>query len=182
MSDSERRGPAHGGIGFFAITIAFAMAAMGLAAAAWWPIHRHPGLLWVAVVAIVAGSAIAAASAWRRWSAPVTLGLTAVVFLATGVPLAVPDAAVFGVLPSSEGLLDLVAGLVLGWKQLLTIALPVGAYEALLVPVFATLLVGTVLSLTIALRARAREAAVLVPLAVFVLGIAFGPERVELPL
>lgn len=179
---SAPRRPAYGGAGFFALSIVLTAAAMGLAAAAWWPIHRHPALITLATVSITLGCLIAATAAWRRWSAPVTVAATALAFLAAGVPLAVPGEAVFGLLPSSEGLIDLIAGVVLGWKQLATIALPVGDYEALLVPAFTTLLLGTVLTLTLALRTRAGSATALVPLAAFLTGIAFGPERTELPL
>ena len=73
-------------------------------------------------------------------------------------------------------------GVALGWKQLLTITLPVGDYQALLVPAF-------VLVLTTHGRRPERRAAGEVgrarrcspPIALFVVGIAFGPETAPWP-
>ena len=98
-----------------------------------------------------------------------------------GVPLAVPDQAIAGFLPSLDGIRELLAGVALGWKQLLTIALPVGDYQALLVPAFVLVLTSTIVALSIALRARWGELGVLPPIALFVAGIAFGPEKVPWP-
>ncbi|HXR44165.1 MAG TPA: transglutaminase-like domain-containing protein, partial [Pseudolysinimonas sp.] len=103
------------------------------------------------------------------------------VLVAAGVPLAVPSAAYAGVLPSPDGIVQLLAALALGWKQLLTITLPVGSYQALLVPALVMVLAGTVTSLSIGLRARWGELAVIPPAAVFLAGIALGPERVPWP-
>ena len=69
-----------------------------------------------------------------------TIGL----YLVLGVPLAVPDSALYGVLPTLDGLVSLFTGTALGWKQLLTITLPVGTYQALLVPAFVLVLVTVV--------------------------------------
>ena len=77
---------------------------------------------------------------------------------------------------------DLLAGVALGWKQLLTITLPVGDYQALLVPAFVLVLTSTIVALSVALRAqvgRARRCCRRSRL--FVVGIAFGPETVPWP-
>src|SRR5690606_34892075 len=102
-------------------------------------------------------------------------------FTVLGVPLAVPAKAIGGVLPSLDGLADLFAGVALGWKQLLTISVPVGDYQALLVPPFALVLVATVAAVTIALRTRVGEAAAIAPVLVYITGLAFGPEAALLP-
>src|SRR5690606_41975263 len=99
-----------------------------------------------------------------------------------GGPLAVPARAIGGLLPSLEGLADLFSGVALGWKQLLTITLPVGDYQALLVPALALLLSATVIAGSTALRARFGELAVIPPLVVFLAGIVFGPPVVSLPI
>lgn len=156
--------------------------AMGVAAWGWWPVYRHDAFVSLAGWSIVLGAGLALVGLWRRWTVPVTAAATAALFVAVGVPLAVPARAVLGLLPSAEGLIDLLAGVALGWKQLVTVTLPVGDYEALLVPALVVLLPGSVLTLSIALRARARELAVLVPVGVFVAGAALGPERLEVPL
>src|SRR5690606_27646546 len=89
--------------------------------------------------------------------------------------------AIGGILPSLEGLRELLAGAALGWKQLLTISLPVGDYQALLVPAFLLLLVTVVVSVSVALRARYGELSVIGPIVVFVVAILFGPEVAPWP-
>jgi len=165
-----------------AANVAFLWAAMALAVAAWWPIHADPRMVLAAGGAVVIGTVIAVIAAVRRWSSAVVLPLVIVAFAATGVPLAVPDRAVAGVLPSVQGLLELFSGVALGWKQLLTISLPVGSYQALLVPLFVSALVGTVVAASLALRARYGDVAVLVPVALLLTGIAFGSREPHQPL
>ena len=84
--------------------------------------------------ATVLGSAIAVLGALFRWTSAVCLAVSIAVYLVAGIPLAVPDRAFLGLLPTAGGLLDLIAGTALSWKQLLTVTLPVGSYQALLVP------------------------------------------------
>lgn len=146
-----------------------------IAATALWPIYRSTALVVLVGVALAVGSLIAILGAVFRWSSVLVLLVSVAAFLAVGVPLAVPGKAQFGVLPSIDGLVDLVAGVALGWKQLLTISLPVGDYQALLVPALVLVLVSTVVGLTVALRARYGELAVLGPITVFLVATAFGP-------
>ncbi|HEV7950146.1 MAG TPA: transglutaminaseTgpA domain-containing protein [Glaciihabitans sp.] len=148
-------------------------ATMAIACSALWPIYRTPHLLIVVGVAVLAGSAIAIAGAWLRWSAPVVAIVTVLSFVALGVPVAVPDQA-NGVLPTVEGLISLLAGVALGWKQLLTISLPVGSYQGLFVPFFALILVVTVVSLSTALRAKRGALAATGPAVVYLTAVAFG--------
>ena len=96
--------------------------------------------------------------------------------------MAVPSKAVSGVIPTLDGFIDLVAGVALGWKQLLTITLPVGDYEALLVPAFFLLFVAAVIGLSIALRTRVGELVVFAPIVVFAVAVAFGPSVPSRPL
>lgn len=155
---------------------------MGLAAATLWPVYQSSVYLVLAVAAILLGTLIAGLGAVFRWPAWVVLLVTVGAFALVGVPLAVPDKAIAGVLPSLAGLLDLFSGVALGWKQLLTITLPVGDYQALLVPALALLLTATVVAGSTALRARYGELAVIPPFLVFLIGIAFGPAVVEAPI
>ncbi len=146
-----------------------------IAATALWPIYRSPALIVLVVVALVVGSAIAIVGAEFRWSSLTVLLTTIAAFLAIGVPLAVPGKTQFGVLPTIGGFLDLVTGVALGWKQLLTISLPVGDYQALLVPALVLVFVTTVVGLTVALRAAYGELGVLAPIVLFIVATAFGP-------
>ncbi|TAL45772.1 MAG: transglutaminase domain-containing protein [Salinibacterium sp.] len=153
-----------------------------IASVALWPIYRSASLVVLIGVALVLGAAIAVAGAYFRWRAWVVMLATLGAFLIVGVPVAVPSEARFGVLPTLDGLRDLTTGVALGWKQLLTISLPVGGYQALLVPALVLVLSTVVIGLSIALRARNREAAVLAPIVLFLVATAFGPNYPSRPL
>ncbi len=160
--------------GFAAVSILLFAVAMGVAAWTWWPVYQVGHFVVLAVVTVGAGCLIALLGALFGWSAARLMLIAFGVYLLLGVPLAVPGQTFAGVLPKLDGIVQLVAGIALGWKQLLTIALPVGTYQALLVPVFALLLAASVAGLSIALRARHGELGVLAPVVVFVTGIVFG--------
>ncbi len=168
--------------GFVASNTVMMWIATGIAATALWPIYRSPQVVIVILVAVLAGSAIAITSARLRWSSLLTLLVTIGVFLVLGVPLAVPDRALFGVIPTWQGIVDLVTGAALGWKQLLTITLPVGSYQALLVPAFILVLGTTTAGLVVALRARWGELGAFAPALLFVLAVLFGPGVATWPL
>lgn len=168
--------------GFVATNTAMLWLATAIAATALWPIYRSIQLVVLVAVATVVGSAIAILSARLRWSTPVTLGVAVVAYLVLGVPLAVPSRALFGILPSGQGLVDLLAGTALGWKQLVTIALPVGSYQALLVPALVLVLGTTTAGLATALRARWGELAAAAPVILFLAGILFGPDSADWPI
>ena len=153
-----------------------------LAAVAAWPIYRSTSFLLLVAVATVLGAGIAALVRWRRWSGWAAAALLAGAILVVGVPVAVP-----GRLgdPASlvRGLGELGAGLVFGWKDLLTVDLPVGAYRNLLVPALVVFLVGTACALLLAWR-RASVGAVAVPivLAMTGFGLLFGRTDLSAPL
>ena len=77
-------------------------------------------------------------------------------------------------LPTPAGLFELVTGAALSWKQLVTIAVPVGSYQSLLVPPFLLGLVCATTAMTIALRSRHPAAAALPPALLLFAGIALG--------
>lgn len=156
------------------------MVAWAIIAVVLWPIYRDASFVLLAVVAIVLGCVLSVTAAIARWPAWGLLLATVSTFTIIGVPLAVPARTVYGVLPEPAGLFELYAGVALGWRQLVTIDLPVGSYQALLVPALVMLLAGPVLTLIIAMRARRGELAALVPLAVFPLAVALGSEQSEL--
>jgi hypothetical protein len=167
--------------GFIAVNTLLLWAATAIAAVALWPIYQDPRFIVLIAVTTVLGSLVAILGAVFRWKSFVVILVSFAVLLLAGVPLAVPAQAVAGFLPSLDGIRELLAGIALGWKQLLTIALPVGDYQALLVPAFVLVLTSTVVALSIALRARWGELAVIPPVALFIAGIAFGPETVPWP-
>ncbi|MFC0682500.1 transglutaminaseTgpA domain-containing protein [Lysobacter korlensis] len=168
-------------LGFTVVTTLLFWATMAAAAVALWPLYRDPSFVLLAAATILAGSAVAMGGAFTRASGGSVMVATLAVFLVLGVPLAVPSKAALGILPTVDGLLDLLAGVALGWKQLLTITLPVGNYQALLVPAFALLLTATVTGLSVGLRAKYGELGVIAPVLVFVLAVLFGPEEAVAP-
>jgi len=172
---SPQRSPA-GATRFWptAISVVLITAMLAAAMIPWWPIHESPEFLVAAGVAIVAGSAIGVLGARFHWPAWKVMAAVFGAYVVLGVPAAVPSRAIGGVLPSLQGLVELVAGAALSWKQLVTIAVPVGSYQALLVPVFLLGLVASTTAVTIALRSRTPAAAVIPPALLLLGGIALG--------
>ena len=162
-------------VGYVALGIAIATAAA-------WPIYQTPRLVLVAAVAGTCAMAIAFLSAWRRWSWWVTALAVAAGYVVLAVPLAIPGA-LTSPQRALEGVRDGLAGLVLGWKQLVTIELPLGQYQAVLVPFFAVVYLGGFAALSLALRpGRASTVAVPIVLGMFVFGVAFGASELGRPI
>ena len=160
----------------------FTIVSWSLIAAVLWPIYREPSFVVLTVVALAIASTLGLVSTLAHWPVWGVILAASAAFVVVGVPLAVPSRTVYGVLPEPQGLLDLVAGVALGWRQLVTIDLPVGSYQALLVPALVILLVGPLVSLSIALRTDVGELAAAVPLLALPLAIGLGAERVALPI
>lgn len=166
-----------------AVDTALALAAVGLAAWSFWPIYQSAEFILLLVVTLALGTTVAALGAAFRWPSIVVAGAVVVVYLGAGVQLAVPtEATAGGLLPTGAGFVDLVRATWLSWKQLVTISVPVGSYQALLVPAFILILLTTVVTLSIALRARVPEAAALPPALLLVAGILFGSGTTPVPL
>ncbi|BDI22031.1 transglutaminase family protein [Herbiconiux sp. L3-i23] len=163
------------------VAIAVILIDLALLLGAWtfWPIHQSAALAVAVGVACAAATLIAVLGAVLRWGAAVVGAVTIGAYLVLGVGAAVPDEALLRFIPTVPGLARLISGSALSWKELLTISLPVGDYEALLIPVFLLTLLLGVVSLTIALRARLPELAILGPIGLFLAGILFGPTTVE---
>ena len=160
----------------------YATVLMACAAAAFWPVYGGTAFVVMLAGAVLAGVAVAICGAIWRWSSLVTSLVSAGVFVALGVPLAVPGEALWRVLPTASGLIDLVTSVALGWRQLVTIAVPVGSYQALLVPAYLLTFAGTIVTVTVALRTRMPELALIPPLAVFAFAILLGPDTAATPL
>ncbi|WP_235929102.1 transglutaminase-like domain-containing protein [Marisediminicola senii] len=166
---------------FMAITTLLLWVATAIAAAAFWPVYQSVEFVVMVAVTTVVASIIAITGAIARLPAHIVATAMVIAAVVLGVPLAVPSMAVYGVLPTLAGLGDLAVGTVTAWKQLLTISLPVGSYEALLVPPFLLVLVTVVISLTVALRAKHPQFAVIGPIVLFLAGIVFGDVTAFLP-
>ncbi|NUU06588.1 transglutaminase domain-containing protein [Leifsonia sp. C5G2] len=165
------------------VDVVFALAAVGLGAWSFWPVYQSPAFVLMLVVTLLAGTAIAVAGWAFRLPSILVAGLVVVAYLALGVQLAVPTGAVAGgLLPSWTGFVDLVRGTWLSWKQLVTISVPVGSYQALLVPAFLLVLLATVVTVTTALRSSRPELAAIPPVLLLVAGILLGPSVASVPL
>jgi transglutaminase-like putative cysteine protease len=168
--------------GSIAVDVALLAVLLAIPALLLWPVYRHVSYPVAVGGAVVAGTTVALVGARFRWPSFAVLLVGVAVFLLIGVPLAVPGRAIAGVLPSAEGIRDLVAAVVLGWKQLLTITLPVGDYQALLVPAFLLFYASALTAVTIAVRSRYPELAVLPPVVAFLVAIAFGSAETRWPI
>ena len=156
------------------VSVLLVMAMLVAAMIPWWPIYESAAFVVASSAAIVAGTAIAVAGAkfgWPAWAVVIAVFGT---YLVLGVPAAVPSRAVVGVIPTPQGIVELLAGAALSWKQLVTIAVPVGSYQTLLVPPFLLALVAATSAVTIALRSRRPAAAVIPPAVLLLAGIALG--------
>ncbi len=157
-----------------------AAAALALGVLAAWPIYATPWLWVVSGTGLVLGATMA----WvrERWRVPflVFAATILVVFALTVVPVAVPQSLANGPL---RGLADGLAAVALGWKQLLTLNLPVGSYQTVLVPAYIVMLLVPILVVFIALRPGRWPALAALPLLVPVaFGTVFGSSAVSAPL
>ncbi|MFC4225114.1 DUF3488 and transglutaminase-like domain-containing protein [Lysinibacter cavernae] len=161
----------------------FFVALMGVAAVTLWPVYQHPSVFIVVGVTLILGSALALVGALTRMPVWMLVIATLVLYLALGSGLAVPQYATAPFVPSIDGLRELLLGSALAWKQLLTVDAPVGEYQALLVPPFVIVLIGSVVGLSVLLRARRFAAAgVLAPVVLFVFGLVYGVANVRSPI
>lgn len=167
------------GLGYLAIGAAIATVAA-------WPIHETWRLPVVAATGLVIGvsAALLARRLVERTLPRVLLavGLAFAGFTIVVVPVAVPGA--LRSLPDAvEGLRDGVLGIVLGWKQLLTLDLPLGDYQAVLVPFLVVTLAGSTAASLLVLRGGAVAPwAVLPVLGETVFGLAFGSSSASAPI
>jgi transglutaminase-like putative cysteine protease len=167
---------------YLVVSTADLLVLVGACVAVFWPVYRDADFIVMAVGAIVAGAAVAIAGAIWRWSTLVTVLVALGTFFVLGVPLAVPTQTLWRVVPTPQGLLDLITAVPLGWKQLITISVPVGSYQALLVPAYLLAFAAALVAVTISLRSRMPELALVPPLVVFVLAIVLGSDTAATPL
>lgn len=150
------------------------LGAVAIAVVLAWPVWATPRLALVAAAGTLVGAGGVLLGAARRWGPLRRAVVVAAGFLVVAVPVAVPWRADLRGWPA--GLVEAVAGVVVGWKQLLTLELPVEEYEAVLVPFLVAVVVTTALAAPLAVRRDARAVLAVPLLAVLALvGPAFGP-------
>lgn len=169
---------------FSAVTLwglGYVVVGVGLATAAAWPVYESPRALAVGLIGGLLGMVVAVLTRVLRWG--LLIGALAVVgtYLVVSVPLAIPSA--LSSLPAFlGGLPDAVLGVVLGWKQMLTLNPPLGEYQAVLIPFLVVMLFGAFISTLLVLESG-RRATIAVPVvtAMSVFGIAFGVSGTTAP-
>lgn len=159
---------------FLVANTLFVIALLGVGAVAAWPIYESPSFFVMVAASVLVALGISAVGLWRGLSAFTIVLLALGAYLVLGVPLAVPSAlADPGSLPASW--VQFATATVFGWKQLVTVAIPVGTYQALLVPAFLLVLFGAVAAFSLSWRSR-RLHVIAVPAvaALALFGLAFG--------
>lgn len=155
-------------------SLGYVLVGVGLATAAVWPVYESPRALAVGLVGGLLGMAVAVLTRLLRWG--MLIGALAAVgtYLVVSVPLAIPSA-LSSVPAFIGGLRDAVLGVVLGWKQMLTLNPPLGEYQAVLIPFLVVMLFGAFVATLLVLESG-RRATIAVPVvtAMSVFGIAFG--------
>lgn len=162
--------------------LGYVFAGVVLATLAAWPVYDAPRALVVGIVGGLVGIAAAVVARMLRWGTLLAALLAAVAYVVVAVPLAIPSAlsspgAFFG------GLRDAVLGIVLGWKQILTLNPPLGEYQAVLIPFLVVVLFGAFIASLLVLGRSSRRStfAVIVVSAMSVFGIAFGATGTSSP-
>lgn len=119
------------------------------------------------VIALAVGAAVGAAAALLpvllRWPALTTLPLVLAGYLLFGGWAAVPKSAAGAVLPTLETVRSLSVGAISSWKQMLTVAVPVGSSGTLLLPAYLSAVVLAVAGLLIAVRSSRPMLALIAP-------------------
>jgi len=161
--------------GVVAINAGFMALAAAVAAWALLPVYDSSRYVAVAALAIVVGAGIALLCERLQWSASRAFVLGLLVYIVGGVTLVVPGAVNTAASMANAGL-DLLRGPVFGWKDIVTLPLPLGDYGTTLVPVYALFLMGTTLAAWLAIRAeRWWPLAAVTTAALVVIAIAVGP-------
>ncbi|GAA1664748.1 transglutaminase domain-containing protein [Citricoccus zhacaiensis] len=123
---------------------------------------------------IALGLGVALASAYLRWNVWMTAGVAVLGYLVFGFALAAPSEAAAGFLPSLDALLVLVTGPVTAWKDILTVAAPVGVNGGMLVAPYLSGMLTALVAGLLAWRVRLPYWTVIPVLVMTVVGIMFG--------
>ncbi len=153
-----------------------------IAAITAWPIYQTSAFVVVVVVALAAAHVIAAAGLRWRWSGWWVALATIGVYVLVGTPVAAPALVTGGADQALVALRGVVTAPVTGWKDLLTLELPLGSYQAVLAPAFLLWLAVPTAALSLAWRAR--RLWILAPalgLALTAFGVVFGAPTISAP-
>ncbi|MCI9857552.1 transglutaminase domain-containing protein [Microbacterium proteolyticum] len=133
-----------------------------LAAVAAWPVYATGAFLLLVVVSAVVAAGVVALVSRRAGGGWALTAALAAAFTVLAVPVGVPSR-MASVPEGIRGLGEAFAGVVVAWKDLVTVDLPVGAYRNLLVPALVVFLVGTAVTLALSVRSDRRALAAVIP-------------------
>ncbi|MCD7101640.1 transglutaminase-like domain-containing protein [Pseudoclavibacter sp. 13-3] len=133
-------------------TLAFTSAVLALVIIGSWPIYRKPTLFVAGGAALVAGLAVGLVIVRRRLRPLPAITLAVAAYAVVGLLAAVPST--WSALPATlgDGALEVLSAPVTGWKNLLTITLPVGDFQGMQLPLFLVVYVAALLSVLFSLR------------------------------
>ena len=143
------------------------------------------GFLIAGLGGLVLGAATGILTSVFRVGAVMTVLVAIIAYFLVGTPLAVPEQALYTVLPSLQSLASLAVGTVYGWADIVTLSTPIGAPQYIaVVPYFAAWFVA-LLSTTLATRwlaSRPRAAwrfgiALIAPIALYLASILIGTDE-----
>lgn len=160
-------------------SVALLLLAIAAACAPMWWIYRTPQLIVVVTVALVLGAGLATLGVVRGWRGLTLLLVGVGALVALAVPLTAPHA-----IPRGDWLTalpEVLAGVVLSWRRLLTVGLPVGNGDALLMAPLVLVLAGSLLGVRMALRSRSAELAAAIPTGIGIWSILWGPPDLPVP-
>ncbi|QCU78593.1 transglutaminase domain-containing protein [Citricoccus sp. SGAir0253] len=135
-----------------------------------------PRYLLAGAAGVVAGLAVALAGAHRGWGTGRTAGAVVLAYVLLGLLVAAPAESSAGVLPGPGSPRVLLTAPVTAWKDILTVAAPVGVHGGMLVVPFLSALLAAVIAGVLAWRVRVPYWTLLPVLAMTAVGILFGTE------
>lgn len=139
----------------------------------------YGGLTYLVVGSIgaIAGIAVAQLGHRLRWPLVVTSIVAVLVYVIVTSVAALRHHAIGGIVPGPRSMLEALTSAVTGWKELITVAPPVGSTGDLLVIPLASGMAAAFASMTLALRLRFAMPAIVPPMVVLGLGIAVGIDQ-----
>lgn len=164
-------------IDFAVLIVVLVTAVLGFA-----PTYALDGHFFIAALGgIVLGLGLATVSAYWRWGTLLTIASALLVYILLGSAFAAPDQTLGGVVPTGDSLRTVIGGVVLSWKNLLTIAAPVGVGGTMLVVPFLSAFVCSLIAGLLALRLQRAHATAIPVLVLFVVAIVFGTTETFYP-
>lgn len=159
----------HFAVDFGALTVLLLLGVLGFSLS----FGGDPSYLLAGLGGVLLGLGIAVLNAHLRLGMLITTAMALGTYLLFGSALAVPDSAVLGFLPSLDSLRTLLLGVVFAWKDMLTVGVPVGTANGMLIVPFLSSLLTALAAGLLTWRLKSPYWPLLPVLVLFVTGIAF---------